>query len=222
MDQPRVKNVTDKVLCGWLPVEDNKGNTFEIFYSTEVKPIKNSLKFEIIEGFHKGKIVHINFKAIRLKLFTSYFGKIPTREKCFIGLELKSKTLSFSDEKGRHEVIVQANNLEPGTYLIAFPDRRHSDKISKEYLSEPDGGSRFAETWFPIVKDKFEFKYLHYGRFSNGCATVISSGNEWAVLYNHIVTSRFTDCVHGHLVVVDNLSKAVAALKQKSLKKIKR
>lgn len=215
----RIVNITDKALKGWLPVIDEDKNEFELFYGTAISPIKNTDRYLVKEGFHKNKSVRINYSAIRPRLFTRYIGKKQFTEKAIVIIELERSKIAYWDARAYHEFYIQAKNLEPGDYYIIFPDRKHSDRISKEYLDEASGGTRFAETWFPLVREKFEFQYLHYGRFSNGCATVIGNGKEWTGLYEYVITSRLADTTHGHLIVVDKIQNAPEVIKQEMLRR---
>src|SRR5581483_2221683 len=100
-------------------------------------------------------------------------------------------------------------------YLILNPDRRHSENVVESYVSEVNGGSRFAETWFPLVKGEFEFKYLHYGSFSKGCVTVLS-GSGWKDVYLYVISSRMKGLegnAHGRLLVVEDLSESTTMQK---------
>ncbi|MCL4199712.1 hypothetical protein KJZ67_00025 [Patescibacteria group bacterium] len=205
-DQLRVINVLDKALRGWLPVVDDEGENFEICYGTAVNHTENINKYTITEGFHKNKTVRIDYNKIIPQFFNEYVGNIDINaNKCFVVVDLSSNKLIYSDAYGLHELNVQANNLSVGDYSIICPDRRHDNKISKEYLSEYGIGTRFAETWFPIIKEKFEFRYLHFGSYSNGCVTVIGNGQQWTALYKYVITSRLGEMTHGHLIVVDKI-----------------
>lgn len=204
----RVNNVLDKSLRGWLPVTDTYRRKLEIFYTTLVQPNDQFTEFEILEGFHKSKRVVIDYQSINPRIFSAYLDKRVriTNEECFLFIELENNKLLYKAGGRINELYVQAKNLDPGKYLILFPDRRHTDKISQEYIRENSDGSRFAETWFPLLKEKFEFQYLHFGTYSNGCATVLShQGQQWNHLYNYIVKSRYLDCAHGTLVVAESM-----------------
>lgn len=200
----RVNNVLDKDLRGWLPVTDTYKRKLEIFCTTLVQPNDQFTHFEILEGFHKSKHVAVDYQSISPRIFTDYLDKRVRikNEPCFLIIELENSILLYKSRGKINELHVQVKNLNPGKYLVLFPDRRHTDKISQEYIKEGAGGSRFAETWFPLFKEKFEFRYLHFGTYSNGCATVLShQGQQWNHLYSYIVKSRYLDCVHGTLVV---------------------
>lgn len=204
----RVNNVLDKSLRGWLPVIDSHRRRFEIFFTTLVRPNDQFCEFEILEGFHKSKGVAIDYQSINPRIFINYFDKQVRikNEPCFLFIELENSKLLYKSRGKIDELHVQVKNLDPGKYLVLFPDRRHTDKISQEYIKESAGGSRFAETWFPLLKEKFEFQYLHFGSYSNGCATVLShQGQQWNHLYNYIVKSRYLDCAHGTLVVAESM-----------------
>lgn len=208
----RVKNVLDRDFRGWVPVIDSKGKEFEIFYSTQIETKQNSKYFTILEGFNKNKVVTINHKSLPHRLYSEYLGSMKISESCFLVLDLARSEILFKKDEKMMQVMIQANNLTPGEYLILNPDRRHTDKIVKDYISETNGGSRFAETWFPLFKNEFEFKYLHYGSFSNGCATVLS-GSDWTDIYLYVISSRMKgleDNVHGRLLVVEDLSEVSA------------
>lgn len=219
----RVDNVLDKSLRGWLPVTSNNGKKYEIFYSTAVQcEIPKKLKeFKIIEGFHKLDNVSIDFQKINPRLFVNYVskGKIGEQSLCLIFVDLEANKLIYNSLGMLHELNIQANNLKPGKYLILFPDRRHTDKISIDYLNESNLGSRFAETWFPLVKGRFEFQYLHYGSYSNGCVTVISDGKEWTNLYSYIIKSRYINGAHGVLFIFDNKQRIIEFLSHINKKK---
>lgn len=201
----RITNILDKDFRGWLPVIDTEGNKFELFYSTLVTPEDNDSNFTVLEGFHMSKEVKIDYKALPHRLFSEYFGsiKIPRKHHSVI-LDLKSSQIIFEKSGKIVQYSAQANDLELGSYLILNPDRRHTDRITEVYMSEKTGGSRFAETWFPLFKEKFEFKYLHFGAYSNGCATILS-GEGWTDLYFNVITSRLNETAHGILIVIADL-----------------
>jgi len=200
----RIVNNLDRKLRGWLPVKSITGKSYEIFYSTEIQ-LKNSGKFLLREGFHEGDIVSIKESSLPYRLFQTYNGPLKVSRKPFRAIvELSTSRILYEKDGKIVEYYVQAENLQPGQYAILSPDRRRIDKATKKYISEGNGGSRFAETWFPLVKHEFEFQYLHYGTYSNGCITV-TSGSGWTELYLLIMKSRPRKMYHGTITVVEKI-----------------
>lgn len=213
----RITNVLDKSLRGWLPVTDTNNNKLEIFYTTKVKPIGQD-QFKILEGYYDSRIIKVDYGRIDPRLFTSYTDSIALKQdQCFIFVEVKNNKLIYKDNEIFYELPVVANNIQHGTYSILFPYRRHTDKVSLDYLNEHKSGSRFAETWFPFRTSKFEFQYIHFGKFSNGCVTFIGSGEEWSKLYKYIISSRKKSLIHGILSVGSTFDEQVEQIKKESV-----
>lgn len=213
----RIVNVLDKSLRGWLPVTDINNNKLEIFYTTKIKPIGKN-QFEILEGYYKSRIINVDYSRIYPRLFTSYTDKLSLKqEQCFIFVEQKNNRLIYKNNEIFNEIPVVANNIQHGIYSILFPYRRHTDKVSLDYLNEHKSGSRFAETWFPIMKSKFEFQYIHFGKYSNGCVTFIGSGEEWSKLYKYIISSRKNTNIHGILSIGSTFDEEIEQIKKLSL-----
>lgn len=197
-----VDKVLDKNLKGWLPVRKKNCDMFHIPHSTKLECIEDE-KYQILEGIHKFEIVEIDYKSINPRFQLDYLSKIMQyRKKVKLTLMLDAQELVFKSDI-RINIKVFAANIEKGEYKILLPDRPHIEKAKKEYFDESIYGSRFASTWFPIMKNYHRGQYLHLGLFSEGCVTVlVNQNNNWGNLYKYLLTSREADGVLGYLSVI--------------------
>jgi len=200
----RISNVLDKNLKGWLPVKDFESNRFELPYTTEVIVGNRLNSLEVTEGPYRSKSVYIDSENISPRFFSEYLDQPVVHSDCLITVILDRQILTYRDrQRGLVELAIKAEDIKTGYYSILVPDRRHKEKTLPRYLMEAVGGSRFAETWFPIMKKNFEFRYLHFGSFSRGCITVLlNQTNDWNSLYFYLISSRNNNQELGKLKIV--------------------
>lgn len=170
-----LKNVLDSKQKGWLRVQLCGGDFVEIQYLTKVKLEAKHEQYEevtIMDGYYKSKKAKIPYFSMDKSTNYSFLEKnVLSKKQPEITLATSQNKLFIN--KIQTEVVVDSSALTKGKYLINFPVK--SKKIlNSSYLDENTGGSRFAETWFPIIKshDTFAEKYLHFGLYSEGCITV--------------------------------------------------
>jgi len=186
-------NVIDRYHRGWLkPFSDN--NLFFLPYLTRAERIEFNINYEkikIIEGNFKDYIIKVPYLIKNKRYFYSYFTdeKIEFK-KNIIFLNKKNKTMIL----GKKIYKVEINyDFKKGDYLIDFPIRKNF--LNKKYLDENKNGSRFADSWFPLIrKDEFNtFRFLHYGIFSKGCVSFrfdANKGKDWSYIFIKLMNSR--------------------------------
>lgn len=185
---------------GWLKVSVQSEGEVLIPYSTRVKVLKKDRNFEIVqilEGYYKGRMAYFPYSSKDGKSVSSRLGEdILLNRK--LDLEISNKTLFLEDAGLNIGVEIDEKRLENGKYLLQFPIKTLK-KLNPEYLNEKSGGSRFAETWFPIAIQNTPFIdcYLHFGSYSEGCITIKYEKKNgpseiWNLLYRDIITSRKT------------------------------
>lgn len=132
----------------------------------------------------------------------SYFSKDRINfSKLVLKVNIKSKTLIV---KGKVFPIVLSDNCKKGIYNVGFPIKRSI--INMVFSNEESGGSRFYDTWFPLVK-RHDFnlsRYLHYGLFSKGCITLkynLYRDYCWSNLFLDILQSRVKNGYLATLVI---------------------
>ncbi len=193
----RIANLLDRGNRGWIKVsEENK--SFYVPCGTQIK-LLSSGSYRINEGIYQGKNVYIDLESIKPKLFTSYLSS---------GLESKP-AVKMSLIQSQQKIYLSSTykfysavciNLPNGTYKIMLPDHKHTDRMSIDYYNEHRGGSRFCETWFPLVSGNgFTGQYLHFRTFSEGCVTVTENWNE---IYLNLILSRLDSSSVGELTIV--------------------
>ena len=200
----RVSNILNKNLMGWLPVIDENNKSLEIPYFTLLQQIDNSSRYLIKEGFGKDKFIKIDYDKIHPRLFGKYeTEETNINEKCLILVSLKEKLLFYELNGVIEQNYVDVNDIKTGVYGIYLPNKRFGGNITNNYISEENGGTRFAQTWFPIKDKVFEERYIHYGSYSRGCVTVSSDTSAWNKLYIHLMKSRMKKDLIGILKVID-------------------
>jgi len=147
----RITNLLDRSNRGWIKASE-EDKSFYIPYGTQIELLRNG-GYRINEGINQEKIVYIDFESIKPKLFTSYLSS-----------ELKSKpAVKMSLIQSQQKIYLPTTykfysvvsiNLPNGTYKIMLPDHKHTDRMSADYYNEHRGGSRFCESWFPLVSEK--------------------------------------------------------------------
>lgn len=206
-----VTNVLDTISKGWVDIEFEDSSKAKICYATKVRLIRRDLKYEyisILEGRYTDMRGKIGYKIPGDKNKLSYLTKNQiSRKPTNLILDAKKSLLKI-DSVGEFKIVSDKDILAKGRYYIKIPDYPHTDKISKEYLDENQGGSRFSETWFGIESKTLNVSdsYLHYGKFSKGCLTVLfkDKKNEtkiWNKIYLYLMNSRFNNHLIGKLLV---------------------
>lgn len=193
MSTSYLTNVMDRYHGGWLKFEEG-GDQILIPYLTRVKKIKTTEDFEVIEVL-EGKMAKQELSVPFLhKLGNdtySYFTDEKIKfTKLHMSVNKKSEILTLND---KHYHIKLSDECKKGTYYIGFPIKKNIKNM--EYPDETRGGSRFFDSWFPLIKkDEFNLsRFLHYGSYSEGCMTVShreSGGKSWSDIFVEIMHSR--------------------------------
>ena len=207
-DNLRIDNVLDKSLKGWLPVKDITGKDYKLFYSTSVEKTKSKKYLIVTEGEAKNKTVSIEYHKIHPNLFSNYYSNdISIESNCRIVVAIKERKLYYRPKKDEFcEIYIGVQDLDYGVYKILLPTKKTDKVVSTNYINEHNGGSRFAETWFPFMKDRFEERYIHFGTYSRGCVTVVHGQTDaWNNLYLYLIKSRKVNNIIGDLIVIDEL-----------------
>jgi len=189
-------NVIDRYHRGWLTFVVN-GDQISIPYLTRVKMVESTDNFElveILEGKFANQKVEVPFLQKTGNDAYSYF----TDTK----IDFKRLDITINRRKGiltlgKNQYVVElSEKCKNGTYLIGFPIKKRI--INKNYSDEDRGGTRFYDSWFPLIKkDEFNMsRFLHYGTFSEGCLTVSHLGNkgkDWSDIFSILMHSRIND-----------------------------
>lgn len=196
--------VVDRNYNGWLEIEKETKKIL-LPYSTKVSIIKSDTNGEwvkIMEGDKKYELFKVPFLAQSPNSHYSFF----TDEKInfsmqTIHINIKDKTLNLD---GKLYDIEINKNFNIGRYYLKFPIRKQDTKFA--YLDETKGGSRFSDSWFPLIsKNELDFsKYLHYGTYSRGCITVkhiIGKKTVWSEIFFKIMHSRINDNYLARVIV---------------------
>lgn len=200
-----IGNVLDPINRGWINcVVDSQKEIF-LSYLTKVEHIEALEYFEqvkILEGYYKDKFAELPFMAKDNKSCYSYLVEKRLLSKP-LTIILNNNTLEFRNF--RCDVLADTNILNKKIYLIKFPVRVNKI-LPNQYFNENNGGSRFADTWFPLqAKDElYPEKYLHFGSISQGCLTVKFnplSKSIWNTLYMSLIHSRLDDYNLGVLTI---------------------
>lgn len=185
-----ISNLLDKTHRGWVKV-DIDGVKRNICYNTTAILLEQKDEFELVEildGSFIGKIAKVPYKKKSGNYRISYLEEDKKfRSDLTIGYNLKQKELSFLGFKIK---TIHNNMIPDGIYHLLIPGYPH-DK-SRKYINEPNGGTRFAETWFQIElphNSQSEF-FVHFGAVTEGCITVTDSGQLWTKLYLHLMHNR--------------------------------
>lgn len=190
-----IKQVLDFFHKGWITAYIEDGGFIQLPFSIEVKLIKKLKDYEKVlvkEGSHKGDTVLLSYL---LKSNNSNYSCLDQdlKIKKNVVIRVKSNRLFF--DKQVVNIIYDTNHLLPGEYKIGFPVL--IKKENNKYLLETHGGSRFAQTWFPVYQAETTFieKYIHFGSISKGCITVRYAykqipSSEWNSLYMYLIMSR--------------------------------
>jgi len=185
MKKHYLNKVRDGYSKGWLKVRLSHNKEVFLPYGLLVEKVDSSNQTEtikILEGPYEGAIAPIPFLRDR----ESYFSLFKKSKNKSIVLETKDKHLLLNKKVFP---VVFDDSIKIGDYFLYLPDYPHNHVATKKYENEAKGGSRFASTWFRLVKDGDSLfqssSYLHFGTFSEGCITFpffekigVSSWNE--------------------------------------------
>jgi hypothetical protein len=188
--------VMDRNHRGWLKIKDGP-DTILLPYSTRVSIVNKNINSETIkieESDRKGQVIKVPFLLKSTHGHYSFFSKKGIRFSRRI-IHVKRKDNVFIMDGKRYAIEI-SDNCKDGTYFLKFPIRKFNTKGI--YLDETKGGSRFADTWFPLVsRDTLDqSRFLHYGTYSEGCITVkhiINMGSVWSDIFSQVMLSRIDD-----------------------------
>lgn len=197
----------DPLHKGWVKaIIENEGR-IDLPFSTRVKLIESQKNYEkilILEGYYKNSIALLPYLSENEDSSYSYLVSTLKLNKN-IEAKLIGNKLTIGSKSW--EVSVDYTSLKKGSYSIGFPVKI-TKKINPDYLLEKKGGSRFAETWFPInaQNEMFVERFIHFGYISEGCVTVKYnslhlSSNSWNSVFLRLLTGRKTDQSLGTLKV---------------------
>lgn len=196
---PRIYHVKDVFHNGWVDAELFDGTKLLVPYMTKVEVVESCDKFQtiiILESDSRGKIANIPYYLRSNNASYSFIADKPILfENEKILLSRKSLTVYYA---GKSYPVVISDDLEDGMYFVRFPLKNDALRRKKQYFDEERGGSRFADTWFPLIRKGFSFekRFLHYGTMSAGCATIKYQENadNWTRLYADLMQSRVSEC----------------------------
>jgi len=180
---------------GWLVVDIGgieEKQSLPAFLKVEL--IRSNSKrdyFKILEGFYKGKSASV----VRKSRYISYLQSgILVRESFVATYSISTKILTINNKKYT-TTDFEAEKWEVGVYDIEIPDAPH--KGGTYYLDK----AKFAKVWFRI--DHKEEKYLHTGRHSLGCITVLEQ-KHWDEIFHQIIKARKGDDISVGVLEVIN------------------
>lgn len=198
--KPQIKfigNVLDLMHRGWIKVILQDNGKVYLPITTKIKLLdktENSEIIEVLEGYYKNQIAEVPYLAKNNKFnYSLLVNKFKPRKTVII--KISSNKLKIG--RLTCEVILDKNILMKGKYFIKFPIKTKKE-LPSWYFNEQKGGSRFADTWLPLMQlnDLYPEKYLHFGSFSTGCITVKYNPRNkslWTKIYLKIINSRIDD-----------------------------
>jgi hypothetical protein len=200
-----IGNVLDPINKGWVRL--NVGGQGEVClpYTTKVELIEMTDSYEkvkILDGYYKNSVAELPFMVKDNKSHYSFL-----IDKCSFSqlgvIKIIGNVLKLNNLKS--EVIAEKSVLNKKNYFIKFPIKTNK-KLPSTYFDEHKGGSRFAETWFPLLAkgEIYPEKYLHFGSISQGCITVKFSPYQnslWNILYTKLLRSRIDSNNLGRLII---------------------
>jgi len=183
--------VSDVWPNGWLRVKFDNGDIYPLPQMLKVEIIKiekGREYFNILEGRFRGCKASVGLEDGKSHLSRKGEHKGPAR----LVFDQKAEKLAI-DGLGKYNADMDENNpLPPGRYDLEIPYELHPK--GAPYLSS----SKYAKTWFRIGhKGK---RFLHVGRISAGCITVIEK-NKWTEIYNFLIRSRKDNISVGEVIV---------------------
>lgn len=201
-----IDNVIDYLNRGWLESELLNGVKIAIPYLMRVELLESNREGQIIrllESNNKGQIVKIPYYS---KTSSSWYSYLSNEEikysEAILKINLANKRIYIGNKSAK---LVLPADMARGVYYLGFPVKRNKYGKNNAYINENKGGSRFSSTWFPfLVKNEVNVAtYLHYGKYSDGCVTIMHDENmpsSWTSIYMTIIKSRIDE---NHLSVVE-------------------
>ncbi len=181
---------------GWLKViiESNKSKqSLPAYLKVKIEKSLNAKReyFTILEGPYCGKLASVVFRTDGSSQFVSKVKHEPVVHAVY---SISKKIFTLNGKKYQAEDYPKAS-WQNGLYDIEIPDFPHPG--GRNYLSK----SPRAITWFRIGHKGD--KYLHTGRFSLGCITIIEN-TRWMEIYETLIKARKGDSMSvGVLEVID-------------------
>lgn len=190
-----IGNCLDSINRGWVKIKVNNNNYY-LSYGTKVKLIESSTShelIEILEGNYRHKIAVLEYKLVnngdKCSFLVGETFRLPS-----IKIIFKESYMQMNDTE--YLTIFDKSKLKSGSYLVKFPIRTKK-KLPLSYFDESKGGSRFCESWFPIMAEGelFAQRYIHFGSKSEGCITVVRNNriHTWNDIYKVMINSRLDD-----------------------------
>lgn len=179
---------------GWLKVKMADGNIISLptFLKVQSEYIERGREyFTILEGFYRDQKASVSLDENMESLFLSKIEHEP-----LINLQYSiSKKVLIINNKKYQTTDYAGSQWEKGWYDIELPDYPHKDPRNYVNIS-----SRF-KTWFRVGHTGE--RYLHTGRASLGCITIIEI-EKWNEIYNKLIKARKGDFLSiGVLEVID-------------------
>lgn len=205
-----IDKILDPTLRGWIKVLKQNSKEVFICYGTRAELLETKIFYQVIlikEGIYKGQEVRIPYKRRSNSYKISYLSELTKPQgpaELFLDI---TKSILYSPHLGKFKVVIK-NDIQYGLYYLQLPDYPHSNRIGNEYLDEKRGGSRFSETWFKIIPRNNEESeiYLHFGKYSEGCITVLydskSKVQMWNKIYLYLMSLRLDSTNVGILKVI--------------------
>lgn len=194
ISQKSLSRVLDRSRSGWETFYLKDGTKIHLCYSTRLKLIEKT--YEILEGKYRGQLVDI--KDFSLLDDFSYLESIKS---CTY---VQKENLLILPDKTAIKTVKQSSLIPTGEYFIGLPIAPERKLTKKLYMNEAKKGSRFASTWFPLIKSngKTTHFYIHLGKFSNGCITVEFPlcSSKWTDLFTYLLSHR---TANGHLMMLE-------------------
>ncbi len=209
-----IKQVTGTDVHGWLDVQiDGISNVTSLPYGLRVDTLGvagGREKFRVLEGIRVGKTGSVEL-APKGK---SQFGSVPLKPAATVVLSLSASKVVFGHTAltltptfgvpprftasggqsffNQFESVTVTNDygsnpVPIGLWPLQIPDEKHT--LAERYL----GRSRHATTWFRIGDGRD--RYLHVGKFSNGCAAVTEM-EKWSALWQYLILARKGDSMN--------------------------
>lgn len=188
-----IKYISD-INNGWLKVKMADGNMISLpaFLKVQSEYIESGREyFTILEGFYKDQKASVSLdENMESRLLSK------TEHEPLINLQYSiSKKVLIINNKKYQTTDYAGSQWKKGWYDIELPDYPHKDPRSYVDIS-----SRF-KTWFRI--GHAGERYLHTGRASLGCITVIEI-EKWNEIYDKLIKARKEDFLSiGVLEVID-------------------
>jgi hypothetical protein len=187
-----IKYVPD-VYNGWLKVKivDGEYVSLPAFLKIQSEYFESGREyFTILEGPYKDKKASVKLKDNKSWFLTD----IKLGPAVHLKYSISQKTL-FIGNKKYQATGYTGSPWEKGWYDIELPDYPHKDRVNYIEIS-----SRF-NTWFRVGHNGE--RYLHTGRVSLGCITIIEI-EKWNEIYDKLIKTRKGDFISvGVLEVVE-------------------